>query len=503
MSPLFRRIGTHRPPSAHRARTVLVPLAAAAVAVGTGAVAVAATGDDDAATARFRPIATWADGYAGQYTISAGADPVQNWVVEFDLPAGSSVRAAWDGTERAHGRHYTIRSPKGGHALAAGGSATAGFVVTGTGLPRNCTINGNPCERPSSSPTPGGGTPTASSAPTGTGRPSASASPSASTAPSRRSGTETASAGAGGKYGFAPYLDTDQTQDVAGVAQAEGTKYVTLAFMLANGTQCDPAWNGAARDDAWVKKITTGIAELRADGGDVIQSFGGAAGTELAQACSSVDSLTKAYQTVIDAEKLTHVDFDIEGAASGDQASVDRRSQAIAALQKANPDLSVSLTLPVLPSGLTADGVDVLRSAKKYGATIDVVNVMAMDYGQDQAPDGDRMAEYAQQAATKTAGQVADAFGIGQSAAWGRIGITPMIGVNDQCWDSYCETFTLADASALRGFAENHGIGRIAMWSANRDRQCDGGAQHHADPSCSSIEQKDHAFGAVFGGYQG
>jgi hypothetical protein len=42
--------------------------------------------------------------------------------------------------------------------------------------------------------------------------------------------------------------------------------------------------------------------------------------------------------------------------ADADPASVARRSAAIAALQRANPGLRVSLTLLVLPEGLTADG---------------------------------------------------------------------------------------------------------------------------------------------------
>jgi hypothetical protein len=63
---------------------------------------------------------------------------------------------------------------------------------------------------------------------------------------------------------------------------------------------------------------------------------------------------------VIDAYGLTQIDYDIEGSAVADPASIDRRSQAIANLQtaaKANgKTLAVTLTLPVLPSGLTSQG---------------------------------------------------------------------------------------------------------------------------------------------------
>ena len=77
--------------------------------------------------------------------------------------------------------------------------------------------------------------------------------------------------------------------------------------------------------------------------------------------------LENAYQTVITAYNLTHIDFDIEGGAEADHASIDRRSQALAALQTvaaaAGRTLDVSFTLPVLPTGLTSDGLDVLRSS--------------------------------------------------------------------------------------------------------------------------------------------
>ena len=56
--------------------------------------------------------------------------------------------------------------------------------------------------------------------------------------------------------------------------------------------------------------------------------------------------------------------------------------------QAANPGLRVSYTLPVLPAGLTADGVDLLRNTVSHGVLIDVLNIMTMDYGDSAAPGG-------------------------------------------------------------------------------------------------------------------
>ena len=53
-------------------------------------------------------------------------------------------------------------------------------------------------------------------------------------------------------------------------------------------------------------------------GGDVIISFGGANGVELAQSCTTVTALANAYQSIIDRYLLTSVDFDIEGGAISD-----------------------------------------------------------------------------------------------------------------------------------------------------------------------------------------
>ena len=119
-----------------------------------------------------------------------------------------------------------------------------------------------------------------------------------------------------------------------------------------------------------------------------------------------MNTLVAAYQSVIDLYALRWIDFDVEGTAVNDHASIDRRNQAIKLLQAANPTLTVSYTLPVLPSGLTADGVYLLQSAVKFGARVDVVNLMTMDFGDSAAPVPDgRMGTYSIWAAGNTPAQ--------------------------------------------------------------------------------------------------
>jgi chitinase len=181
------------------------------------------------------------------------------------------------------------------------------------------------------------------------------------------------------------------------------------------------------------------------------------------------------------------LDFDIEGAAVQDQHSITLRDQALVGLKAANPDLVISFTLPVLPSGLTADGLNILASAKHDGLKIDVVNIMAMDYGSSM-DNGGQMGLDAINAAIATEKQIA---GLGLSS---KIGITPMIGVNDIS----SEVFTLADAQALLSYAQTDpNVVRLSMWSVARDNGNSAGA-HYASPDSSGIVQHPYDFSAIF-----
>ncbi|MGP3772334.1 chitinase [Streptomyces sp. SDT5-1] len=293
---------------------------------------------------------------------------------------------------------------------------------------------------------------------------------------------------------FAPYVDTSLTPtfDLVGSSKATGVKEYNLAFITSGG-DCTPKWGGST--DVGSDEVAAQIGDLRAAGGDVRVSFGGATGTELAQACSSAADLAAAYQKVIDQFDLTKVDFDVEGGALPDAAANTRRAQAIAKLQKDNAGLNVSVTLPVMPEGLTADGVNFLKNAKENGASPDLVNVMAMDYGASYSGD---MGDYAEQAATSTQAQVKDALGLSDADAWKAVALTPMIGVNDVA----SEVFTVDDATQLVSFAKEKGLGGLSMWSATRDKQCEGGASDSAQPTCSSIEQEANAFQKAFAAFE-
>lgn len=85
-------------------------------------------------------------------------------------------------------------------------------------------------------------------------------------------------------------------------------KDYTLAFVV-DGGSCQATWAGLPLNSSSVQSI---VNTIRGAGGDVIASFRGAGGIELALDCPSVIALQAQYQAVINQFNITHLDFDIE-----------------------------------------------------------------------------------------------------------------------------------------------------------------------------------------------
>lgn len=289
----------------------------------------------------------------------------------------------------------------------------------------------------------------------------------------------------GGKI-FAPYIDVSPGSGSAIMQLASngsGNKHYTLAFILGYG--CAASWFGAYQmNTAEADAIGTRINELRAVGGDVIVSFGGAAAPELADVCPSASALQTQYQAVVTKYSLKMVDFDIE---DFPPTAIDNRNKALKGLEAANSGLFVQYTLGVLESGFTQAQIDVLNNAKANGTRVDRVNIMAMDYGHSVSD---------MYAAAISGAQAVRSWLNANGFASTQLGITPMIGVND----SAGETFTLANATSLTSWANSNGITEIAFWSVGRDNGgCPGGGA--ASPSCSGISQSTFQFSSIFHGF--
>jgi hypothetical protein len=527
MSRSRRRRGPLRPVPLTAAVVAAVAAVAAAVVLvsqnGQGVSLRDAADSSAPLAASYQAGTGWGTGYNGQYTITnAGTAAVTGWTLAFTLPAGTGLSSLWDGSYTDDGGQVTVTNDSWDATIQPGSTVTVGFVTMSSGAagqPAGCTIDGTPCAGPapaspsgspsasgsasaapsaSATPAPSNSTTTTAPSTPASSAPSAPAS-SAPSAPASSAPNPSAGSPSDGAAGFAPYVDTSLYPpfSLASTAQATGVKQFNLAFVVAAGSGgCTPEWGGVTAIGA--DPVAAQIGALRAVGGDVRISFGGEAGSELAVTCTSVSQLQAAYQQVISAYDVNKIDFDIEGAAVDNTAANARRDQALAALQAQDPGLQISFTLPVLPSGLTSDGDAVLTGAVAAGVNISAVNVMAMDYGDGAAPNpSGQMGTFAIDAATATDAQVASALGISDDAAWSKVAVTPMIGVND----TSDEVFTVANAQQLAGFAASKHLAWLSMWSAARDTECPGGAQSFAQPTCSSIVQTPEEFMDTLGAY--
>ena len=312
-----------------------------------------------------------------------------------------------------------------------------------------------------------------------------------------------------GEAFFAPYVDMGfwEVPDLTEIAQTRGTSLLTLAFLLstAEGKTAWAGWDSAAIDteSARAVAINDSIASFQAAGGDVMVSFGGAAGNSLAhvhaaQGKTALD-LAQAYRDVVDTYSLNRIDFDIEGTAISDPVSIALRSEALALFQRDRPDVEVWYTLPAVPSGLTYNGHQVIRSALQAGVVLDGVNIMAMNFGGWAAPttgpDAQTMGFYAIASAQGAHDQLVALYTeYGHEFGWSQLGVTPMIGVNDVT----TEVFTIEDAQLLEDFARSKGLGMLSMWSVARDHP---GGLGQATATASGLELAAGSYSAVFSDY--
>jgi chitinase len=289
-----------------------------------------------------------------------------------------------------------------------------------------------------------------------------------------------------GEY-FAPYDDVTIGASLQSVTQTTGQKYYTLAFITGNG--CNAEWAGTIplnETSTYLPNLDSDISYIRGQGGDVIFSFGGEAGQELAQTCSSVSSLQAQYQAVVTKYNATHLDFDIEGGEQGDSTTYDRRNAALAALQAANPGLTISFTLPSATTGLLSDSLGLLNNAVSHGVNFNIVNLMTMDYGSADS----QMGQEAINAANGLHSELQNIFpSKSSSQLWSMVGITPMIGQND----TPGEIFSLSNASQVLSFAQSNKIGELAFWEVPRDNgNCAGSTT--ASDTCSGVSQSAYQF---------
>lgn len=299
---------------------------------------------------------------------------------------------------------------------------------------------------------------------------------------------------------FAPYFESWTGQSPATLAAQSGAKYLTMAFLqAATKGSCTPYWNGDTSKPVSSATFGADIATIRANGGDVIPSFGGYTadntGTELADSCTDVNQIAAAYENLITTYDISRIDLDIEDNSLTNTAGIDRRNKAIKLVEDwaagNGRNVQFSYTLPTTTSGLADNGLTVLRNAVSNKARIDVVNMMTFDYYDNAAHD---MAADTQTSAQGLYNQLADLYPAkSPSQLWGSIGITEMPGIDDF---GAAETFTVANATTVYNWAVSKGINTLSFWALQRDNgSCPGKG---GDDSCSGLTQNAWDFTHTF-----
>ncbi len=265
---------------------------------------------------------------------------------------------------------------------------------------------------------------------------------------------------------YAPYVDVSMfavwgagnypavnTQFVS-EALALGCKKFHLAFLVWDKASSQLCWGNSYFPMANVKPLVDIIQQA---GGEAIFAFGGLSGTDPSVVYSEAQMLAM-YLDLVNTYGIKHIDLDFETiGAYNYQVAFKAAKQA----QRQVSDLKFSLTPPVMPTGLTAEGVNMMKYAASINFEISV-QIMAMDYG----PSYTRMGDHAIEAVNSTHAQLKSIYpALSDAQLYNKIGVTPMLGQNDIA----SEVFTLADADKVGRFAKEKGLSLVGSWALGRD----------------------------------
>jgi chitinase len=287
-------------------------------------------------------------------------------------------------------------------------------------------------------------------------------------------------------YESAPYYSTLDSSgpDLGQVMSATGQKAFDMAFILADGSSCSPAWDGTdpVSSDTQVSAV---INQVRGAGGDVIVSAGGYNGTKLGQVCGSAAATAAAYQQVISAYGLHAFDFDLEEPEIENSTAIANELGAAQILQQNNPGLFVSVTMPTTTTGANYFGGLLLDEAKTLGFTPNDYTIMPFDGG---FSGGSSQVTALQDFHS----QLMSTFGWSSATAYAHEGFSGMDGRTDSA-----EYFYQADFQTVLSFAQNNGLSRYTFWSVNRDRQCNPPNNNgNLSSECSGVAQNSWDFTA-------
>lgn len=295
---------------------------------------------------------------------------------------------------------------------------------------------------------------------------------------------------------FAGYVDVTVTPSYTFESQT-GNAYNNIILGFITGADCTPSWAGYySLDEAQAHlDLDSRIIQTQRSDRSVTISLGGQKGDELATTCTRADLLVDAYRSLLTRYNVTSLDFDIEGNNFSPDA-LNRRAQAVAELTRTSKKpLTISLTLPADSHGLTRQGLAQINAFLDAGIVPANVNLMTMDFNirstqENQSTLIKKALNAAHDQYTSALYRHGKLFASHQ--VWQLLGATVLIGQNDTAG----EYFTLENAREINTFALQAGLGRLSMWSLNRDYQC---GENFTNSSqlrtfCSSVQQGDGEF---------
>jgi len=296
-------------------------------------------------------------------------------------------------------------------------------------------------------------------------------------------------------YNAAPYVMplANNPPNLTTVMAASGARTFTLAFILANGG-CNPAW----ASDTGLDNVSSDtqmapiINAIRAAGGDVVVSFGGYGGTKLGEACGTPQATAAAEQGVINKYGLHALDFDLEEPEYENATAINNELGAAQIVQRNNPGLYESITIPGTTSGTGYFGQQLLNNAKTLGYTPSNYAIMPFDGGFNGASS--------QISALQGFNTILmNTFGWSSATAYSYEGISSMNGRTDSG-----EYFSQSDFQTVLNFAQRNSLARFTYWSVNRDRQCNPPSNNGTlSGTCSSVPQNDWDFTKIIAQFGG
>src|SRR5205823_3734970 len=265
--------------------------------------------------------------------------------------------------------------------------------------------------------------------------------------------------------GGAPYIfpATSNSPNPITAMKTTGVRAYTLAFILAKGG-CNPAWDGSGSLTG--SAIVNRVNAIRNAGGDVVVSFGGAAGTKLGNSCSSASALAGAYQKVINAYKLRAIDIDLE---AGEVSQGSKVIQALKIVKQKNPSVQIILTLGVGTGGLEGGEAKLPGLDASAGSPVNVWTIMPFDFG---GQNGANMGSLTVSVTKKVHTQLKNTHsGLSDAQVYAKQGISSMNGKTD-----VGETVKVADFQTMLSFAKQNHLARFTFWTVNRDKGNCGGS---------------------------